>query len=192
MRQRSVFFAVILVLLLACRLGVQAQIGVQGQVDPLVLDAFKGIAQHTARLLPMLERIRVQEWIAQGAPETYSAQLDSARKQIGAIGSEMDALAQHPDRMQDCMKGLFRVQAFHLALDSLMGGLRKYQNPPLADLIQSVAAEDQSDIEKLQGYILQLADEKEQEFQVVDHEAQRCRASLSKQPAAPKAAPHKP
>jgi hypothetical protein len=194
MRQRPVFFAAILVLLFACRLGVQAQMSAQssGQVDPRVLDALKGIGQHAARLIPMLEQIRVNEWISQGAPDTYAAQLDSARQQIRAIGSEMDALTQHPDHMQECMKGLFRVQAFHLALDSLMGGLRKYQNPPLADLIQSVAAEDQSDIEKLQAYILELADEKEQEFQVVDHEAQRCRALLSKQPATSKSGGHAP
>jgi len=184
MRQRPVFFAAILALLLACRLSVQAQIPVQ--VDPQVLEAFKDIAQHSARLVPMLDQIRVNEWISQGAPDTYAVQLESARQQIRAIGAEMAALADHPDHMQECMRGLFRVQAFHLSLDSLLGGLRKYQNPPLADLIQSVAAEDQSDIEKLQTYTLQLADEKEQEYQVVDHEAQRCRALLSKQPAAPK------
>jgi hypothetical protein len=178
MRQRPLFFAATFVLLFAATLGTQAQ----QPADPQVVAAFRGIAQHASRLLPMLEQVRVKDWVSDGAPETYVAQLDSAKLQIGAIGTEMETLAQHPDRMQDCMKGLFRVQAFHGALDSLMGGLRKYQNPPLADLIQSVAAEDQADIERLQTYILQLADEKEQEFQVVDHEAQRCRATISKQP----------
>jgi hypothetical protein len=206
MRERPFLFAVILTLLLAGRFGfapgsagleaqVPGQLAVQSsgqfpvQVDQQVLDAFKGLAQHAARLLPMLDQIRVNDWVTQGAPDTYAAQLDTARRQIHAIGTEMDALAQHPDHMQDCMKALFRVQAFHGTLDSLMGGLRKYQNPPLADLIQSVAAEDQSEIERLQTYILELADDKEQEFQIVDHEAQRCRALLSKQPA-PKTTGH--
>jgi hypothetical protein len=182
MRQRPVFFAAILVLLFACRLDVQAQ----QPAEPLVLDAFHAIARHAARLLPMLDQVRAKEWVAQGAPETYIAQVDSARRQIQAIETEMEALAQHSDHMQECMRGLFRVQSFHGSLDSLLSGLRKYQNPALADLIQSVAAEDQGDIEKLQTYALELADEKEQEFQVVDHEAQRCRAILSKQPAAKK------
>jgi hypothetical protein len=83
------------------------------------------------------------------------------------------------------MKALFRIQAFHRSLDSLMGGLRKYQNPALADLIQSVAAEDQADLDQLQSYILELADQKEQEYRVVDREAQRCRATISREPAAP-------
>ena len=64
-----------------------------------------------------------------------------------------------------------------------MGGLRKYQNPALADLIQSVALEDQEDLGKLQEYILELANRKEQEFLVVDHEAQRCRGVIAHEPA---------
>ena len=75
---------------------------------------------------------------------------------------------------------------FHRSLDTLLGGLRKYQNPALADLIQSVAAEDQEDLGKLQDYLLELANQKEQEYLVVDHEAQRCRAILSREPATPR------
>jgi hypothetical protein len=158
--------------------------------DPQAVASLRGIAQHASKLLPMIEQVRAREWVSQGAPETYAVQADTARQQIRAIGIEMEALTQHPDAMKDCMKALFRVQAFHGALDALLGGLRRYQNPALADLIQSVAAEDQGDIERLQSYILQLADDKEQEFQVVEHEAQRCRADLIKAPV--KKAPGKP
>jgi hypothetical protein len=151
--------------------------------DQQIITVFNRISQQTARLVPMLEQVHAHDWIAKGASETYSAQLASAQTQIQAIQADMSALSQHPDRMQDCMKALFRVQAFHGALDSLMGGLRRYQNSPLADLIQSVAAEDQTDLQKLQNYILDLANQKEQEFLVVDHEAQRCRATISREPA---------
>ena len=164
----------------------------QQSADPQVLAAFHGIAQHASKLIPMLDQVHAKDWVAQGAPEAYAAQVDRARQQIQAIGAEMEALTQRPEAMQDCMKALFRVQAFHGGLDSLLGGLRKYQNSALADLIQSVAAEDQSDIERLQTYVLQLADEKEQEFQVVEHEAQRCRADLSKTPAKRPSVPVKP
>ena len=64
-----------------------------------------------------------------------------------------------------------------------MAGLRRYQNPALADLIVSVAAEDQADLEQLQNYILDLANQKDQEYLVVDREAQRCRATISREPA---------
>jgi len=148
-----------------------------------VIATFQRISQHAGRLAPMLGQVSAQEWLAKGAPDTYVAQLTSTRQQLDAIMADMSALAQHPEQMQDCMKGLFRIQAFHRSLDSLMGGLRKYQNPALADLIQSVAAEDQSDLDKVQSWVLDLADQKEQEYKVIDHEAQRCRAILSKDPA---------
>jgi hypothetical protein len=152
----------------------------QQAVDPRVLAGFRGIAEHNARLLPMLDQVRAKEWVSQGAPETYAAQLEAARRQIQAIGSEMAALAQRPESIQECLKALFRVEAFHVALDSLLGGLRRYQNPALAELIQSVAAEDQADMARIQEYVLQLEEEREQQYQVVEHEAQRCRADLSK------------
>jgi len=77
------------------------------------------------------------------------------------------------------------VQATHLALGSLMGGVRRYQNPALADLIESVAAEAAGDIDRFEKHILEMAAEKDRQFTLVDGEAQRCRATLSRQPAAP-------
>ena len=104
--------------------------------------------------------------------------------QIEAIQTDLTDLTGHPDQMQDCLQALFRIQGFHRTLDSLLAGLRRYQNPALADLIESVAAEDQRDLEQLQNYILDLANQKDQQYQVVDREAQRCRAMLSREPAA--------
>jgi uncharacterized protein (DUF3084 family) len=182
MRQHAVLLAV---MCLFVPFGVKAQ----QPPDPQVLTALRGIGDHAARLLPMLDQIRAKDWVSQGAPETYAVQVETARRQIQAIETEMAALEKNAEGMQQCMKALFRVQAFHGALDSMLGGLRKYQNPALADLIQSVAAEDQGAIERLESYVLELADEKEQVFQVVEHEAQRCRADLSKAPAPKKGKP---
>jgi ABC-type transport system involved in cytochrome bd biosynthesis fused ATPase/permease subunit len=188
MRPRSAAIATLAAVICACWVVVRAQTpapapppGFTG--DPQILAVFNRISQQTARLTPMLEEVHARDWVAKGASDTYVAQLESAQTQIQAIQTDMAALAQHPDHMQDCMKGLFRVQALHGSLESLMGGLRRYQNSPLADLIESVAAEDQSDLAKLQSYILDLANQKEQEFLVVDHEAQRCRATISREPA---------
>ena len=151
--------------------------------DPQTLEILNRIAKQTARLTPLLEQVHAQDWVAKGASETYAAQLESIRAQVQAVGTEMAGLAQHPDNMQDCLKGLFRVQTLHGSMQSLMGGLRRYQNAALADLIESVASEDQSDLEKLQTHILDLANRREQEYLIVDHEAQRCRAEISREPA---------
>jgi hypothetical protein len=174
---------------LVCWFGVRAQ---QQQAptpsapytdDPRTVEILNRIAKQTARLTPLLEQVHVQEWVAKGASETYAAQLESIRAQVQAVGTEMTGIAQHPDNMQDCLKGLFRVQTLHGSMQSLMGGLRRYQNAALADLIESVASEDESDLEKLQSHILELADRREQEYLIVDHEAQRCRAEISRDPA---------
>jgi hypothetical protein len=46
-----------------------------------------------------------------------------------------------------------------------------------------VAAEDRSDLDRLQRWVLELAAAKDAQFDLVDREAQRCRATLSRQPA---------
>ncbi len=155
----------------------------QPTVDPQIVAIFNGISTHAARIEPMLRQLRPNDWVAKGAPDTYVTQWNSALEQIHAIQDDMSALAQHPEQMTECMKALFRVQSSHRALISLMGGLRRYQNPALAELIESVAAEDQADLDHLEQYVLQLANEKDQQYAVVDNEAQRCRATLSRQPA---------
>lgn len=161
--------------------GQQAPQG-SGMTDAQVIAIFNGISQHMARLEPMLQQVRVKEWLAKGAPDAYVQQLASIGKEIQAIENDMARLAQRSDQMQECMRALFRVQGLYGPLHSLMGGLRKYQNPALADLIESVTAEDQTQIGRLEQYILELADTKDQQYDIVDKEAQRCRATLSRQP----------
>ena len=176
MRLRTAVFAAVCVL---------PVLHAQQPPDPQIIGAFSHISERALRLDPMLQQARTTEWVTKGAPDTYVSQMATTRGQIAAIQADMTELGQHPDHMQDCMKAIFRVRAFHRSLDSLMGGLRRYQNPALADLIQSVSAEDEADLDVLQNYVLELANEKEQEYQVVDREAQRCRATLSRQPATP-------
>ncbi len=157
--------------------------------DDEVSAIFSHISQRAARIEPMLDQLHPNDWIAKGAPDTYLAQWNSVRRQFTAIESDMSDLTQHPDRLTDSMSALFRVQATHLALGSLMGGVRRYQNPALADLIESVASESSADVDRFEKHILELAAEKEQQFTVVDREAQRCRAELSRQPATPNRKP---
>jgi len=153
--------------------------------DEDVAAVFSRISQRAARLDPMLEQLHPNDWVAKGAPDTYVAQWNSLRQQYMAVQSDLADLAQHMDRLADSMKALFRIQAANRALDSLLGGVRKYQNPALADLLESVAAESAADIDRFEQHLIEMADSKEQQYTLVDREAQRCRATLSRQPAAP-------
>ena len=157
--------------------------------DDEVAAVFNRISQRAARLDPMIAQLHPADWVAKGAPDTYVDQWNSVKQQFAAVRNDLSDLLQRPnhgaDHLSDSLKALFRIQAANLALGSLLGGVRKYQNPALADLIESVAAEAGGDVEKFEEHLVELADAKEQQFALVDHEAQRCRATLSRQPAAP-------
>jgi len=151
--------------------------------DEEIAMTFNEISQRAGRIEPMLDQLRPSDWIAKGAADTYLAQWTSLRQQFRAVQDDMANLTQHPGQLTESLKALFRLQSTHAVLDSLMAGTRKYQNPALADLIESVASENNADAARFERYVLQIADAKEQQFAVVDKEAQRCRASLSRQPA---------
>ncbi len=141
----------------------------------------QAISAHVTQLQPILEQIRPKEWIANGAPDTYIAQWQSSVSQAKSLAASAQTLARHPERLPDSLEVLFRIQSLDSSVNSLKEGLRKYQNPALADLLDGVAAENTVNRDKLQRYVVDLATQKEQQFQVADREAQRCRESLSKE-----------
>ncbi|MDQ6706520.1 MAG: hypothetical protein M3Z85_11155 [Acidobacteriota bacterium] len=138
----------------------------------------QAISAHITQLQPILEQIRPKEWIAKGAPDTYMAQWQSSVSQANFLAASAETLARHPEKLPDSLGVLFRIQSLDSSINSLKEGLRKYQNPALADLLDGVAAENTVNRDKLQQYVLDLATQKEQQFQVADREAQRCRESL--------------
>lgn len=154
-----------------------------GFTDQDIAGIFSNISNHAAKVEPMLQQLKPAEWVSKGAPETYVTQWNASLQQLDGIRIDMARMGQSPQGLTDGMKALFRVQATHQVIEALMGGLRRYQNPALADLILAVAAEDQADLERLQRYLLELASDKEQQYDLVDKEAQRCRGMLSREPA---------
>ncbi|HYA16507.1 MAG TPA: hypothetical protein VEF06_03520 [Bryobacteraceae bacterium] len=154
--------------------------------DDEIKAALAGVSQHASRIEPMLRQLNPADWVAKGAPQTYVKQWNAALSAIGSIRIDMTNLAQRPDQMPEELKALFRIGSYHEGLRSLMGAVRRYQNPALADLIESVAAEDQGDIDRMQQYVTELAAEKDRQLDLMNEEAQRCRGLLSKQPVKPK------
>lgn len=140
------------------------------------------LAANAQRLQPMLEQIKPQDWISQGAPEAYVAQLKSTREQVQGLVYSTEQLTREPEKLTAALDALFRIETLDALLRSLGAGVRKYQNPALADLLLSAAAEGAANRERLRQYIADLAADKEQQFKVMDQEAQRCRAALSRKP----------
>ena len=150
------------------------------------------LSAQAARLKPILDQLTPQEWVRKGAPEAYVAQWKGAEDELGFLSDSAKALEKQPERLPLALDTYFRLQSLELRLNSLVEGVRNYQNPAVGDLLIGVAAENSANRDKLRQYITDLAATKEQEFEIADKEAQRCRGMLTKQtPPKPAAAPAK-
>ena len=107
------------------------------------------------------------------------------RAEAQTLKRSSDNLVHEPARLTTAMDTYFRLQDLEGSLGSLIEGVRKYQNPALADLLRGVLAENDSSRRQLRQYVVDLAATKEQEFKVVDKEAQRCRESVTRPGGAP-------
>ncbi len=145
-----------------------------------LIDALTVQAQH---LKPIIDQVQPAAWVSKGASETYVAQWNTAQAQLKYLIASSDAFSRQPERLPLGLDAYFRMQAVESTLASLTEGVRKYQNPALASLMQDVIAENSTNRDRLRQYLQDLATQKEQEFQVADREAQRCRSALLQQPA---------
>lgn len=140
------------------------------------------MSAHATRLAPLLNQINAKAWVAKGASETYAAQLQSSKEQTRAMADGAKALEQNPEKLSSCLELYFRVTGLEDMLASLGDGIRRYQDPALAQKLAATVAENGANRNRLQTYIVNLAMQREQECAVMDQEAQRCRGILATQP----------
>ena len=157
-----------------------------------VSQAAKDLSTQAARLTPLLDQLTPEQWQAKGASATYVAQWSAARDEVGYLIGAADNLGKQPEKLTVALETYFRMQAVETQLTSLVEGVRRYQNPAVGDLILSVMAANSSNRDQLRQYISDLAQTREQEFQIADKEAQRCRGVLMRQPPPRPAAAPKP
>jgi hypothetical protein len=177
-----------LLLPLAFTLPAQAQ-GVSAPWD--ISQTLLSLAEQTQRLTPILDQLTPQQWEAKGAPAAYTAQWRNLRNEVGYLLGAAQSLRKQPEKMTLALETLFRLQAVESQVTSLVDGVRRYQNPAVGDLLVSVVSANSANRDQLRQYITDLAKTKEQEFQIVDTEAQRCRGTLTRQPAPRPAQPAK-
>ena len=142
------------------------------------------LAAQAAQLKPLVEQLTPQEWIAKGAPQTYLTQLDRAKLDLDALTSTAAQLDKQPNKLTLALDTYFKLQTIEWEFETLIDAVRKYQNPAVADLMTSVLRGNSANRDGLREFITDLAARKEQEFTIVDQDAQSCRAQLSKIPTA--------
>jgi hypothetical protein len=175
--------------LITCAAALCAQPPAQQQFAGLETDwdiavTLQEISAHADRLLPMLERIDARSWVEKGASDTYLAQLQTSKVQARALMEGAKTLAASPQRLSVALELFFRIKGLEIMLTSLQEGMRKYQSPADAQELVKLEAENGASRDRFQRYIVDLASAREQELQVMDHEAQRCRAIVTQ--AAPR------
>ena len=141
------------------------------------------IGAHAGRLIPALDKLDLKSWLAKGASPTYQEQWQSSRDQARAISDAAKTLAANPDRLSGELELYFRILGTDTMLDSLIAATRTYQSPAAAQDLASLAAENGANRERMRLYILNLTEQREREFEVMDREAQRCRGMMFNQPA---------
>jgi hypothetical protein len=154
------------------------------ETDWDIAPVLQEIAAHAERLLPILDKIDVQAWVAKGASDTYAEQLQSAREQARAVVVESKALAANPEQLAVTLQVLFRIQGMETMLASLGDAVRRYQTPADAQALAAAVAENGRSRDRLQRYVINLAAAREQDLKVMDREAQRCRGILTQAPPA--------
>lgn len=147
-----------------------------------VRDNLQALREGLARLRPLLSGVKPEDWVAKGAPAAYQAQLRSLAEELGFLTDSLERLAAEPERLTLALEVYLRSMAVEAMLESLSEGVRKYQNPALADLLKGAYSETAPRREKLRSYLVQLASAKEAELKIMHEEAQRCRTMLLRTP----------
>lgn len=151
----------------------------------------RALVQETQRLNPILRDLQPQDWVAKGAPESYVQMHGNVLAEIRYLSDRIGELEKDPERMTPALEAYFRLQSLEAALAALGEGVRRYQNPALADLILGVISENENNRSRLRSYLVELVSTKEHELRIMDNEAQRCRGTILRQPPA-RTAPPKP
>jgi hypothetical protein len=136
------------------------------------------LGTHASRVLTVLDQLDAAAWVSKGASETYVEQLNSSRQQARALVEETKVLSRSPEKLSGSLQLFFRLEGLQNIINSLQEGARKYQAPQVAQALAAAYAEGGANRERFRSYIINLAAEREHQFEVMDREAQRCRATF--------------
>jgi hypothetical protein len=167
-----------ILILLALPAGAQTSVGLATPWD--FKKTIASLASYSKRLQPLLDQLNPSEW--RDAPEGYAAQQKLVKTQLDSISLLTQDLSKDPERLPVVLDLFFRYENFDQTLGSLLEGVRRYQNPAVADLITGLRNENSGARQGLKDYMVDLASTKDQEYRIVDQEAQRCRGMILKQP----------
>jgi len=130
----------------------------------------------------MLENVRPKEWIQDGAPEAFVTQHAALTSDLESVVLSAQALGRDPEKLSYAVDTFLWLDRFQSMTASMSAGVRRYQSAPVADLLDSAVGKNAGVMADLKQYMRQLSVVAEQEMEIANSEAQRCRAEMVKQP----------
>ena len=148
------------------------------QVEDLARDVLSSV--ETAE--KVVEALRPERWVANGAPEVYNEQQATLRVEMQQVKLAVGALARQPERLTYAMDAFLWMDRIDALMASVSDAVRRYDNSAIADLLDSARSRNSGGILLLKQYTRQLAEHVELSMEVAHREAQRCRTEIINRP----------
>jgi hypothetical protein len=143
------------------------------------------LGQNVGRLKPVFDQIKPGSWTIEGGPEAYQRQQKACADGLTYVQNAVTRWSAQPDKLSLMLETLIRIESMDQQAISLSQGVRRYQNPAVADILDSMLNSLSGDLEWLRAQSLEMAQQREKELEVAQKEAQRCRTQIL-QPHSPK------
>ncbi len=140
------------------------------------------LVQNVETAAKVVVALRPREWIQDGAPETYVEQHATLLAEMEQVKLSAQALGREPERLSYAVGTFLWLDRMDALLASLSGGVRRYYNGAVADLLDSARNRNMDGIATIKGYMRELAVHVEQSMKVAHAEAQRCRSQIVAEP----------
>ena len=141
----------------------------------------KTLDQNAGDARKLLEQVRPQEWIQNGASNAYVGQYETLLTELSNLSLSAQNLLRNPQKISVAVDTFLWLDRSWSMLNSIADGVRRYQNAALADLLISVSNRGTGAGEKLKEYMGGLAADREAQLEIAHSEAQRCRQDLFQQ-----------
>jgi len=136
------------------------------------------LGKDIAMLKPIFDQIQPGSWTVEGGSEAYQKQQKACLEGLSNVQNAIGRWAAQPDRLSLMLETLVRIESLDQQAISLSEGIRRYQNPAIADLLDSVLGSLSGGLEWLRTQSLEMAQQREKELDVALKEAQRCRTQI--------------
>ena len=96
------------------------------------------LGQNVGRLKPSFDQIHPGSWTIEGGAEAYQKQQKACADGLTYVQNAVARWSAQPDKLSLMLETLIRIESMDQQAISLSQGIRKYQNPAVADILDSM------------------------------------------------------